>query len=297
MLAGLVGSVLTSGINNMLSRDAKDYEQGLAKDLMQYQFQNFMSPYAQAMSYAKAGISPSQAFGAGGPGQLATPQPSYSPSPISFVSGVGEIANAVQAMAQAKKAGAETVAQQLENDITQQTFSEKVRAVALQNKWTEEQTANIVQQTSRIVGECNVMQKQVEKLESEKKLTDKEVEWYSRHMKAEIEHLKQSAEYSRAMAGLTNSQKELLDRSLDDLVGINNLNYQQLEKVVELLNSYGDAEKIVGLIGQVIGSASDLIGAVAGFRRSSFPVISEKSQTRTEGKRIVTTNTKYGYRD
>ena len=264
MLAGLVGSVLTSGINNMLSRDAKDYEQGLAKDLMQYQFQNFMSPYAQAMSYAKAGISPSQAFGAGGPGQLATPQPSYSPSPISFVSGVGEIANAVQAMAQAKKAGAETVAQQLENDITQQTFNEKVRAVALQNKWTEEQTSNIIQQTSKIVGECNVMQKEVEKLESEKKLTDKQFDWFDRHMSAEIEHLKSSAEYQRAIAGLTESQKQLLDDTMDDLKLLTNLNVQQMQKVVELLGKFGDAQAIVGMISQVVGSASDLIGTLYG---------------------------------
>lgn len=262
-IAGLIAGALTSGINQMLSRDAKDYEQSLAKDLMQYQFQNFMSPQAQAMSYAKAGFNPALAMGPGGSGAFASPSPSFSPSPISFVSGIGEMAAAVQAIANAKKAGAETEGQLLENKVLEGSLKDRIEEVGLRNQWTKEQTSKIIQETSVLVGQCNMMQKQVEKLESERKLTDKQVSWFDRHMSAEIENLKQSAEYQKACAEMTSTQKELLDATFDDLAKITNLNAQQLEKVVALLDKYGDAQAIVGMLSNLIGSATDLLGVLS----------------------------------
>ena len=60
-----------AGLNQAMNRENMSYQTAQAKELMRYQYDNFMSPYAQAKSYADAGISPAQAFGSGGSGQLA----------------------------------------------------------------------------------------------------------------------------------------------------------------------------------------------------------------------------------
>lgn len=294
-IAGLVAGALTSGINQMLSRDAKDYENSLAKDLMQYQFQNFMSPQAQAMSYARAGFNPALAMGPGGSGAFASPSPSFSPSPISFVSGIGEMANAVQAIANAKKAGAETEGQVLENKVLEGSLKERIEEVGLRNKWTQEETSKIINETSVLVGQCNMMQKQVEKLESEKALTDKEVAWFDRHMKAEIDDLEKSADYKEACSKMTDAQRELLDATFDDLAKITNLNAQQLEKVVALLDKYGDAQAIVGMLTQIVSSASGLIGSIAGLRSPKIPTFNETRSVEHHSGGSVTHTVRTGH--
>lgn len=262
-LIGAVGALGSAALNYGLNRNMMNYKLDDAKDLMSYEWQNFQSPKAQVKALSAAGISPSVAYSSGGVGQFATPHPTMPTDSPFFVSGVDQFANAVSAIAQAKKVGEETIGQQLENKVLEGSVGDRIREVALRNKWTEEQTSKVIQETSAIVGQCNVMQKQVEKLESDKKLTDKEVKWFDRHMRAEIEDLKQSAAYKEASADMTKAQKELLDATFDDLVHITNLNAQQLEKVVGLLDKYGDAQAIVGMLSQVVSSASDLLGVIS----------------------------------
>lgn len=262
-LIGAVGALGSAALNYGLNRNMMNYKLEDAKDLMSYEWQNFQSPQAQVRALSAAGISPSVAFSSGGVGQFATPNPTMPTDSPFFVSGIDEFANAVSAIAQAKKVGAETIGQQLENKVLEGSVDDRIREIGLRNKWTEEQTSKVIQETSAIVGQCNVMQKQVEKLESDKKLTDKQVKWFDRHMRAEIDDLISSADYKKATADLTKAQKELLDATFDDLVHIQNLNSLQLEKVVGLLDKYGDAQAIVGMISQIVGSASDLLGAIS----------------------------------
>lgn len=267
LIAAGVAALGTTVLNNVLNRDNMDYKQDLSKDMMQYQWNKYNSPAALVREYAKAGISPSVAMGNQGVGgNIAMPSPSpVSDSPY-LVSGVDSFANAVRAIAESKKVGAETVGQTLENDLLRQTFDDKVEAVALQNHWTKEQTAKTTQEVGLLSGQFNELQQRIENMRSEKRLTDKNVEWYDRHMKAEISHIKNSAEYQKALAGLTQTQKELLDATFDDLTKITNLNMQQLEKVVGLLDKYSDAQAIVGMISQIVGSASQLVGSIADFK-------------------------------
>ena len=71
-----------------MNRSQKEYDNVLSKDLMQYQFQNFMSPQAQAASYARAGFNPALAMGPGGSGAFATPQPSFAPGVPQQIQGI-----------------------------------------------------------------------------------------------------------------------------------------------------------------------------------------------------------------
>lgn len=250
-----------AGLNQAMNRENMSYQTAQAKELMRYQYDNFMSPYAQAKSYADAGISPAQAFGSGGSGQLATPSPSFPSSIPVQIAGVDQIANAVNAIANAKKAGADTAGKNLENRIVENSLKDRIEQVAIQNQWTKEQTSKTTQEFALISGQCNEMQQRIENMRSDKALTDKNVQWFDRHMSAEIDHLKSSADYQKAIAGLTDSQKELLDATMDDMKNIVYWQSQQLEKLVGLLGKYGDAQAIVGMISQVVGSASELIGA------------------------------------
>lgn len=168
-------------------------------------------------------------------------------------------ANVVKAIAEAKKAGAEAAGQNLENQYNQATMEERVKAVGLQNSWTEEQTAKMTQEVSYIVGQQNALQVQIDNLRKEGKLTDKEIKWFDQEMSAKIAELKSSADYQRAQANLTKTQKEQLDALFDDTKRLLSSNANLAEKTVTLLDRYGDAQAIVGMATQLLGSISDLL--------------------------------------
>lgn len=256
------GAALAGGvINNIMNRDNIDHKAEVEKDLMKYEYDQFKSPAAQVRGMAAAGLSPSVGLGMGN-GEFATPaHGSVSDSPFVF-SGVDEIANAVNAIANAKKAGAETVGRNLENRIVEESIKDRIEQVGLQNKWTKEQTAKTTQEFALISGQCNEMQQRIENMRSEKALTDKQVSTFDRRMSAEIDNLKSSADYHQAMAGLTDSQKELFEATMDDMKNIAYWQSQQLEKLVGLLGKYGDAQAVIGMISQVVGSASDIISSI-----------------------------------
>lgn len=261
-----LGSIGSSILGGKIASSQLSKQIAASKYLMDYEWSHFKSPKAQVSALASAGINPSVALGQGGSGFSATPSPSIPSMQNVPVPSIGDIGSFVQAMATAKKTGLESVEQDLKNQYEQSVLSDKIKAVGLQNKWTEQQTSNLSEQFAVMVGQCNVMQKEVEKLESEKKLTDKQTNWYDRHMRAEIDELKSSAKYKDAVANLTESQKTLLDNTLDSLTRISNANADFLEQSVDLLQRYGDAQAIVGMLSQVVSSASDFIGNITKFK-------------------------------
>ena len=250
---GALGSLGSSIINGAFNYLSMDKQQEMAKDLMNYQWEHFQSPKAQAQAMAAAGINPAVAFGQGGSGFTATPSPTMpSSSPPTF-GGMMDIAGFVKAMAEAKKAGLESTAQEMQNEITSATMADAIKAVGLKNSWTESEITKIDQEVSKMTGELNLMHTRAE-------LNNKQIEWFDKVQTAEINKLKASAAYENAMAGLSGSQKKLLDDTLEDLKKYANYNQQYLEKMVALLDKYGDAQAIVGMISQVVSSASDFIG-------------------------------------
>lgn len=249
-------------INNIVNRSNMRASADIAKDLMDYQWENFQSPRAQSQSMRKAGLNPAVAFGQGGSGKFTSPSvalPTMPPANLGL-SGT-DVANVALAASQAKKAGNEAVGQALNNKVFDATLDERIKQVALQNNWTKEDTARITQEVGLMSGQFNMLQQKIDNLKSEKQLTDKHVAWYEKQMTAEINDLQASAKYKNAVADLTDQQKELLTRSMQDLVDINHLNAENLSTAVGLLKKYGDAQAVVGMLTQLIGSASDLMGA------------------------------------
>lgn len=278
--------------NALLSKISSTITQGMNRADLDYAQSRYLSPQAQVRNLVAAGLNPAVAMGNQSPvftsaGQLGNNYPALGTTSLS------DMANAVAAVAAAKKSGAEEVGQELQNQIIKQTFDKQIEKIGLDNQWSKENIAKIQQEVGLMSGQFNLIQSQIDKLNSEKKLTDKEVDWFDRHMSAEIAYIKSSKDYQEAMAGLTDSQKELLDSTMEDLKSITSLNRQQMETIVGLLGKYGDAQAIVGLLTQVVGSASDLIGSIASFKNVGKVVetITGSTTQKSDGS-WTTTNTK-----
>lgn len=252
----ILGSLAASGgaalVNSALNYATMGKQIERSKELMQYEWDNFKSPKAQVKALAAAGINPAVALGQGGTGFVSTPQPNLPSSIAPQVSGM-DLANFVNAMAQAKKVGLESTAQEMQNDLTRKTFEDLVKKVGLDNKWKQSEIIKIDNEVSKLVADVHQIEKNVI-------LSDKQIKWFDRNMSAEIEDLKQSAEYHKALASLTLEQKDLLSSTMDDLKSYAHYNTEQLKKIVDLLGKYGDAQAIVGMVSSIVSSASDFIG-------------------------------------
>lgn len=253
------GAALNSWANSQ-NRENAEYSLEMQKRLMNYEWQNFNSPKAQAKSLAEIGLNPAVAFGQGGMRGLSPSgtAPELTQSDIGL-SGQ-DFANTILALSQAKKAGSESAGLELDNIVKKNTLNDQIKSVALANHWTAEQTAKVTQEIGLMSGQFQQIQQNIENMRSEKLLTDKKVSWFDRHMSAEINHLKSQADYNEAIKGLSESQKQLLDETMESLKNIAFYQSEQLQKIVGLLDKYGDAQAIVGMISQVVSSASDLLG-------------------------------------
>lgn len=258
-LAAAGGAAMNAWANEQNKKNAQ-YSMNMQKDLLDYQWKNFDSPKAQLDSYAAAGINPAVALGQGG---MRGVSPSGS-APQIAQSDIGlsgqDMANTILALSQAKKAGSDAAGVDLDRKIKEATLDDLIKAPALANKYTQEQTAALTQSIGLMSANFQKIQQDIENAKSEKQLTDEKVKWFAKEMEAKISDLKSSAKYKEAIANLTESQKQLLDRTMDDLVSITGYQKDYQKAVVELLNKYGDAQAIVGMISQVAGSAADLIG-------------------------------------
>lgn len=258
-LAAAGGAAMNSIANEQNKKNAQ-YSLDLQKQLMDYQWKKFDSPAAQAKSLAEVGLNPSVAFGQGG---VRGVSPSGT-APQIAQSDIGlsgqDMANTILALSQAKKAGSDAAGVDLDRKIKEATLDDLIKAPALANKYTQEQTAALTQSIGLMSANFQKIQQDIENAKSEKQLTDEKVKWFAREMEAKISDLKSSAKYKEAIANLTDSQRDLLDRTMDDLVSITGYQKDYQKAVVDLLNKYGDAQAIVGMISQVAGSAADLIG-------------------------------------
>ena len=260
-LAGTIGSGVLNAISSQLTQQQNRRD-------MDYMQSRYLSPQAQVNNLAAAGINPAVAMGNQSPvfssgGSLG------SNAPVLGTQSINDLANGFLAVSQAKKVGLEEEAQGLANKLMKDTYKDQVEKIGLENHWTKEQIAKTSQEIGLMSGQFNEIQQRIENMRSEKALTDKSISWFDRHMKAEINHLRSSADYQDALKGLTDSQKELLDNTMNDLCDITHYQAEQMSKIVDLLGRYGEAQAIVGMLSQVVGSASDLIGSITSLKNAN----------------------------
>lgn len=102
----LIGAGMAAG-NTALNAIGIGQQTGASKDLMRYQWDNFMSPAAQVREMAKAGLNPAAMFG-DGKGAFASPSVAMPSSIPVQLGGVDTLANYLVAKSQAKKNDVDT---------------------------------------------------------------------------------------------------------------------------------------------------------------------------------------------
>ena len=102
----LIGAGMAAG-NTALNAIGIGQQTGASKDLMRYQWDNFMSPAAQVREMAKAGLNPAAMFG-DGKGAFASPSVAMPSSIPVQMGGVDTLANYLVAKSQAKKNDVDT---------------------------------------------------------------------------------------------------------------------------------------------------------------------------------------------
>lgn len=241
---------------------------GLNQDAVR-EMNAYNDPSAQMSRLKSAGLNPNLVYGDATLSSLQSSPASVGSAPSAPMANVPDYGASLSTAsdialkaAQVKKLGSETVGQSLENDYLQKTMEERIRQVAVNNGWTEEQTAKASQEVSMIVAQQNALRETIEKTKADTAFTNKQTEWYERHMKAEIAHLTASSEYQRATKDMTLAQKKLLDECFDSYTRIATASADQMEKAVQLLGRYGDAQAVIGMLSQVVSSASDILGVL-----------------------------------
>lgn len=245
---GALGSIGSSFLNAAFNRSAMKDQLAASKELMDYQWQKFQSPLAQVNSLAAAGINPAVALGQGGSGFTATPSAAMPTSVPPQIGGISDLGSFVKALAEAKKANLEGVGKQLENTFNEQTLSDRVKAVGLQNRWTESNIVKVDQEISKIVADINVLQHDAEirRIDAEKhsELIDKTIASYV------------------AANNLSNQQANEIRTLLPEK--LNQLQNQNIIQGVEadIQSDYGGTIKSLGVVGQVLNVISNLIKAL-----------------------------------
>lgn len=107
IVAGIASNVASGFINSFLSKRATEYQTQQQKELMKYQWDNFLSPSAQVSAYGNAGLNPAAMFTNGnaiqGPSGASVTSPSFGIGTTSM----SDLAAIISATAAAKKAGVE----------------------------------------------------------------------------------------------------------------------------------------------------------------------------------------------
>lgn len=265
--AGLLGK----GLDLFNSQNAADTAFARQKELMALQQSyavqnwnrevNYNNPKEQMKRLKDAGLNPNLVYGSGAAGLEApsTAAPTAPSAPMqvtaapSFGSLVSEAAQAGLAIAQAKKAGADTIGQTIENEFLTKTLQDRIQSVALQNKWTTEQTNKAKEEINNLSQQYGLLVAQQNILSTERQIRDKELANFDERFQKEMrkfddEHKLSHEEYRR------------LYNTYDDFVRMFKANADKSEwdaKLQELSynmeNNFQEWERSAGLVGQFVG--------------------------------------------
>lgn len=241
-LAAAGGAAMNS-IANSQNKSNAQYSMNLQKDLLNYQWEKFDSPKAQLDSYAAAGINPAVALGQGAM-RGASPT-ANAPQVAQVTQSATDTANNILALSEAKKAGSETAGIELNNEILKGSLADRIKEVALNNKWKLEDITRIENVIGNIQGQNSKLQVEIDNLRKEGKTLDFENDNWITKFNAEMrkyadEHnisaqeFKQMQEQAPYILGKLKSEDKILN----------------LES--EIQGSYAETNAKLGVIGKVI---------------------------------------------
>lgn len=176
LILSAASSLLNGSMNSIFNQMNMDYQNGINKDLMNYQWEHFSSPKAQVRALADAGISPAHAFGSGGTGAFATPQASGVTAPSPQIGGV-DFMDSLLKDTQRKQMTSE------KENIDVDTESKRIENITK----LRENLAKI----DKILSDTNLSRSQRSKIEREREQIEIDIQTLDKRNKQEIA-LKQS---------------------------------------------------------------------------------------------------------
>lgn len=262
-----MGSLFGKGLDVINANNTAEKAFSRQKDLMALQQQyavenwqretNYNSPKEQMARLRAAGLNPNLVYGDGVDGMvspaISSPTAPSAPMPAvgmpSFGSTAAEVAQIVSAMASAKKVGSETIAQNLENKYLSDTLQERINSIALQNKWTKEQTSKVSEETAvlnqsyaNLVADANLKhldaQEKRARLAKLEDFLDAELQSYK------DKHNMSAFEYKQAQLMADDVRRKLKTEA------------DFLELTYDIESNYKDTERRLGILGTVIGLAA-----------------------------------------
>lgn len=262
-------ALLGQGINSLSSSQAAETSFERQKDLMALQNQyavanwnrenNYNSPQEQMKRLKAAGLNPNLVYGNGAAGLQANPisapsapaAPMQATAPGNFGSVVSDAVGAALGIAQAKKAGSETIAQDLENKYLSETLQDRVKYNALLNDWTEQQTNKAVEETSNLVQQFGLLVAQQNILSTDRQIREKELAKWDERFRKEMrafddQHNLSKEEYRRLyntyddFMRLTkaNSDKAEYDALLQELIYNSDKDFKNFERSTGILSPF-----------------------------------------------------------
>lgn len=269
-IIGALGSLFGNSFNNSQSKQAASEAYTRQRELMglqqQYAVENwereiaYNDPSAQMARLKAAGLNPNLVYGNGSIQGLESPQisaPSSPSAPMRQLFDLGnpilEGAQAAQGIAMAKKAGAEGIGQEIENQYLSKTLQDRIAKVSADLELTKDQSSKLKQEFNLIQGQINILSTERELREIDKK--HYEDEWQKRLQEYRDKHNISAEEYSRMMAihddfvklAKENATKAEWDAKISQLTFENQQNFQAIEKSL-------------GVVGQVLKMIMSILG-------------------------------------
>lgn len=238
-LGSLGGSLINGSIGLIGNNIAHDQAM---KDL-NYQWNKMYSPQAQVRNMAAAGINPAAAFGNQAPvingSQMNLPQ-----NPLGGIgtSSLNDISNYILSQAQAKKAGVESKGTELDNIVKAKTQEDRIKEVALRNKFTEEETRKVIMDWTKLTAECNILQHDAD-------IKKIDVKHHEKLLNAMIDSYAHKANLDAAQEKSIRDQLPILLEKLkseSDVLSVDAEIAKDFKGTMTQLGIVGDAIKIIG---------------------------------------------------
>lgn len=278
-MADALGAIVGFGtgiMNNQVSQynAKKDFER--QKELMrlshQYSLQDFAiqnsynSPKANMQRLKDAGLNPDMVYGSGSVGvsdasvpQRGAPGSSMAET-IPFNNPVLDAVSAAQGMAAAKKAGAETIGQKIQNDFDLKSFQDRLASFGKQNNKTDaeikklgEEAANLQQEFSVMTAQLNLWH--LDEQEKHKRL-DQMDERFSKEMREFDDKHKLSHEEYRRLRNTYDDFIRTMKASADEAEA----NAKMADLMFRIENDWKETEKGLGVFGTFIKILKMVIG-------------------------------------
>lgn len=220
---------------------------------------NYNTPEQQRQRLQDAGLNPDLMYGQSAAGAMggSISSPTAPAAPMAqtfdFSKSVNDAVQAAVGMAQAKKAGSETIAQNIENDYLMKTLDDRVQQVSLQNNWTKEQTNKTKEEVSNLQQQYNLLVGQINALSTDRQIRDKELQNWDVRFQKELRAMDDAHNLSHEEYRRLRDTYDDFIRTVRNGADKSEWDAKMSELMFNIESDYARTEKNLGIAGKLIG--------------------------------------------